>query len=895
MKVDILEAAKVKEIHIMPYSHQDFAWGHSREWHIRRYLLVFVEMLEIMRTNKNFTWMIDNAVHSLIPFIKQYPEKMAEMKDLVKEGRLYVANGGYSLARSTYVGEETFIRNMVAGRRFFQKQFDLDNIDFFYNADVGCGHSQLPQILQLGGHKYYRFQRPEDALDAKGVPKQFLWKGLDGSQVLVSRGSYGGFVEGRFTNKDYVTEWETVKQEFFTQELADKVDSLLMTDIVWLNYGCDDCRPLRNLYDESIQVIEFVEEWNKREELKLIFSTPTAYFAKLEQTELPVHQGVLDPSELAYNAPIRGNHSMWRMRSELDRLIVKAEGLATMAFLTGVEYPYGKLEMLWNQLFEITGHAIEWINGDDFELLYGAATGAKMTAICLIRELCEEIAYKIQCAQEPQYVVFNTLPWARTEMVELHITNPLGMEGFDLRDSVGQKVNYQIVNVHDEYINRSNCEYSAVDIIAEVEVPATGYAMLTAVSDGTLLADKVQAECIDAAAASSDSGSGTASGSASGTAPASASDTASGKMIVNNGILEVTFDKGAITKIRETATGRMLQVTSSSRINGMKFVQTEATASWISSWDQVDEFRPIPKTWEWIEKGPLRWIYRVNGTIGSSQYRQDIRIQSGERAIGFDLELDSAGDESGYFAVDFAADPDTYLYADIPFGVEERNLSEESYGSVPESSVNYNAYERGWPGQFYAKSWAMFQSGEMPVAVVSENCSIYYNFDPHKHVVSLLLNRRMPSGNRKHTHPSLDGKGIHHFKYHMYVPEEKEKFAEVSRFSKMKTQRVDTVPKYNDESVQRLQQAQSFVEIDCEHVIVSGFYMEDNKILLRLYESEGRSSTIRIRTHFNFTRARVVDFVGDDRDPLWLTDDIDGRYLSCSMKPWQIVTMQFEI
>jgi len=873
MEAVVPDMRNVKEIHIIPYSHHDYAWTNTREWHVRRYLQLFLEMLDTLKEHDEFTWMIDNVIHSLIPFMKHCPDKIEEMKKRVKEGRIYVANGGYSLVRSTYVGEETFIRNMVEGKRFFQKLFDFDDIEFFYNADVGCGHSQLPQILGLAGHKYYRFQRPEEAMDCKRVPRQFIWEGLDGSRITVSRGTYGGFMNGNFTNMDFSAEWDEAKRQFFMQELRDKIDDLLMADIVWLNYGCDDYRPLHNLHDEPINIIGFVEEWNKREEVKLSFSNPKTYFEQLQKAELPVYEGVLDPCELSFNAPIRGSHSMWRMRGELDRLIVKAESMAAFASLVGTEYPYRQLETLWNQLFEITGHGIEWVYRDDFDDLYSIASGANSAARSLIHQLSEALAGKLQIVEGTQYVFFNVLNWHRKEVVKLHVSSPFGVAGFDLFDSRGRKLDYQVINICSGDKRYANCEYNEVDIVVDLDVPAMGYVGLTAVRNGTLLAEKAAAEFIDVVDR----------------------PFAPDKVILNNGTIEVELEKGSITGIKDLSSGRTIDAGNS---GNLKFVQTEISPYWVSYWEQLGVFGVVPEKWELVENGPLRWVYRVSGSVGNSKFKQDIVLRKGERSIGFDLELDCARDE-GYFAVEFPADPGTCLFADIPFGVEERDLSKEPYGSLPDSPINYNGLERGKDGMFFAKSWASFQSGEMPAAIVSENCSIFYHYDAANHVVSLVLNRSMPLENKRErwfnqTHPNIDGSGVHRYQYHLYLPEEINRFADIGKFAKGKALPLHSAAKFNYSNGDGLQLDKSFVDIDGDNVIVTAFYKEDGKYVLRFYEAEGTSTQVGVTTHFPFNRVAVTDLLGNEPGQSSMTCEADSRRITVNVKPWQIVTLRFE-
>ena len=193
--LDVTALDDLHEIIVAPYCHADYAWTNTRAWHKCRYIKSFSDALDIMRTNPDFTYGIDNVIHNLIVFMENCPDRVAELRQRVSEGRMYVMNGGVSLARPNYVGDEAYIRNMTMGRRMFKELLGVTDSqsNMLFNADTTSGHSQMPQILKLGGHQYYSFQRPEFALDHKKIPKQFIWKGLDGSAVLVYRGHYGGF------------------------------------------------------------------------------------------------------------------------------------------------------------------------------------------------------------------------------------------------------------------------------------------------------------------------------------------------------------------------------------------------------------------------------------------------------------------------------------------------------------------------------------------------------------------------------------------------------------------------------------------------------------------------------------------------------------------------------
>ena len=147
ISIEKLEQRKISEILLLPYSHHDHAYMCTRNWHKRRYAQIFCEVLDIMKEDPDYTWNIDNIEHSWEPFVCYCPDRVEEFKKRVQEGRICIFNGGFALLRPSENYEETYIRNMIYGRKWFQEAFDLEEIPGVYNAYTGCGHSQLPQIF----------------------------------------------------------------------------------------------------------------------------------------------------------------------------------------------------------------------------------------------------------------------------------------------------------------------------------------------------------------------------------------------------------------------------------------------------------------------------------------------------------------------------------------------------------------------------------------------------------------------------------------------------------------------------------------------------------------------------------------------------------------------------
>ena len=86
---------------------------------------------------------------------------------------------------------EAVIRNLVLGRRHFETTFPGVNLEVAVFNDIHPGYSQIPQLLRKAGYRFYRITRPVEALDRKGYKREFIWEGLDGSEILFSYGPYG--------------------------------------------------------------------------------------------------------------------------------------------------------------------------------------------------------------------------------------------------------------------------------------------------------------------------------------------------------------------------------------------------------------------------------------------------------------------------------------------------------------------------------------------------------------------------------------------------------------------------------------------------------------------------------------------------------------------------------
>ena len=154
---------------------------------------------------------------------------------------------------------ESFVRQILEGKRYFKEKFGKEpttaiNFDPF-------GHTVgLVQIIKKCGQDSYVFMRPyrhECALPSE----QFIWKGLDGSEIKATRAQAYGTHLGKSA--------EMIKERAEIQP----------QDVICVLWGVGN----HGGGPSSIDLAQ-IDELMKTSQDKYIHSTPEAFFAKIQPT-----------------------------------------------------------------------------------------------------------------------------------------------------------------------------------------------------------------------------------------------------------------------------------------------------------------------------------------------------------------------------------------------------------------------------------------------------------------------------------------------------------------------------------------------------------------------------------------------------------------------------------
>ena len=827
-------------IHVIPYCHADYAWTHPRSWHIKRYRQIINEVLDIMSENSSYTWMTDNIMHMLKPYFEDPSSRITELAARINEGRIEITNSMMSLLRPTTAGQETFIRNFVLGQEWMRKNGIACNSGVFHNVDVSIGHSQLPQLLRLAGFSYYRGWRPQGALDAKTIPRQFIWKGLDGSEIVCSRGTYAGIWRTDYLDRESFSDDDGTLIEFFEKELDDII-TISDTNTVWLPFGMDDTLPMRDFNDVPVNLDLFMKYLRETADADIGYSTADRYFKSIPVDRLDMHEGILDPCDVAYNIPTKGDKGLWLYRSLLESLITKAETLWVMAGLHGADYPIARFREAWeNQLF-ISGHAMEYTLYEDYDAIYRTAVRTQENIMEITNDALAVIR-ESHGFMSGRHLLINTLEYERCGVFSIFINDKIN-DGLRVVDIGGNPVDYQIVGDS--------------EVLVDVSIPGFGISILDTDNNGNNLPDTTETIQKD-------------------------------DHVVSSSLLEVSFREGFISNVNGW------QFDGSSIFGQLCYTEIESSSidSWLHNNEHGDHYGFIPCKWKLIENGPLRWVYRTTGFVGPAKAEIYITICKGSQLIGFDIVLECTKKSNGFFSVSFPANEKPSIRAGIPFGYETRNMADEPFGK--QTDIDIDNLERLWPGLFYGNGWISFRYEDTEFSILGERLPSYFHHDSKSQSISAILTRTFNLSSctdwMKDTHPYNECIGKSHFKFSVMV-NDRFSFPDICKCYRNLRNMPEHVMHSGGEY--GINEYEPVFDIDSDYCMMSAMYMEAGKVLLRMFNTAGTEDTLVIHTTVKIKGCFPVGLTGT---PMDISDSLICSEFSVhtKLKGHQILTLAFD-
>ena len=170
-------------IHLVCNAHLDPVWLWDWEEGAGEALSTFRSAASLCEEFPEFVFNHNEAI--LYRWVEEFePALFKRIRRLVKKKKWHILGGWHLQPDCNMPSGESFVRQILLGKRYFRKKFGVDirtasNLDPF-------GHSRgLVQILAKSGYDSYIFCRP--GLSDGSLPAEdFVWVGFDGSEVLAS-------------------------------------------------------------------------------------------------------------------------------------------------------------------------------------------------------------------------------------------------------------------------------------------------------------------------------------------------------------------------------------------------------------------------------------------------------------------------------------------------------------------------------------------------------------------------------------------------------------------------------------------------------------------------------------------------------------------------------------
>ena len=417
-------------------SHIDMAWLWPWTETVEVVRNTFRSALDLMREYPDFKFTVSSA-RTYEWMEEKYPEMFKEIEQRVKEGRWEVIGGMWVEPDLNMPAGESLVRQILVGKEYFQQKFGVD-VKIGWNPDSFGYNWQLPQIYKKAGMDYFVTQKLLWAHEFTTFPyRLFWWESPDGSRILTYfPHDYAGSIEAEPLAKD-LSQWIP---SIYGPELHDSPEMLHL-------YGVGDHGggPTRAMLDNANRLMAPGAVYPNLE-----FSTAAGFFAdlekKLSRMNVPTWK---DELYFQYHRGVFTTQAETKRRiRRSEEAVLNAEEFASLASLYGRIYPDDELHLAWkNLLFDHfhdimpgSGIAVNYLdakrNLEDVQRMGHEISDAALKEI---------VAHVNTEGNGVPIVIFNSLSWPRTEIIEVEVQLPGPAKYVEVVNSAGKRAPSQLL------------------------------------------------------------------------------------------------------------------------------------------------------------------------------------------------------------------------------------------------------------------------------------------------------------------------------------------------------------------------------------------------------------------------------------------------------------------
>lgn len=570
-----VDLSKGLNLYEVGYSHLDTQWRWSYPQTIREFIPNTIhDNIKLLEKYPDYIFNFSGA--NRYRMMKEYyPEDFAKVRDWVARGRWIPCGNSWEESDVNIPSSESLIRQVMFGRKFFQKEFGTESAEYMLPDCFGFPAS-LPSVLAHCGVRGFSTQKLTWH-SAVGIPFNLgVWEGLDGQRVIaaLNAGPYTGSIKEDLSQS---AAWKKRMED-------NGLKSGIFADYQY--FGTGDVGGAPN--EDSARWLE--KSLNSNGPVHVISAKADQVFKDISDAQagkLPRYKGDLlliehSAGALTSQAAVKN----WNRRNEL--LADAAERAAVIAHLAGAaSYPREKLYNAWGLVLGAQFHDI--LPGTSLPKAYQYSWNDEITAMNCFAEVLQDSVAAVARGLDTKVqgvplVVYNPLSIDRKDVVEAQIE--LSSAGApQVVDASGKPVPTQVLSV----------DGNKTRFIFLAHAPSVGFAVY-----------------------------GVKTAKAGTTPTAGVTE----RSLENQRYKVRLDDRGDIASIFDKSVGREL-LSAPARL-AFQHEKPTIYPAWNMDWN--DRKNP-PEGWvdgaptfKIVERGPVRWAIEVTRTARDSTFIQTIRL-----------------------------------------------------------------------------------------------------------------------------------------------------------------------------------------------------------------------------------------------------------------------------
>ena len=458
-------------LHIIPGSHLDYGWAAS-PGECFAYITENIRMAidDILDDAPDYKFTIEYTIF-MKHFLEIYPDYLPKVRQLIWDGKIEVCPSMSGFIEQ-FLDGEMVINELVRAKEWIRETLGVDPVTV-QHTDLPGHIFQIPQFLHKAGIKHLAYSRYHPP-----VPLH-RWRAPDGSEVIACCHRHAPIDQGPCSWEGYGWGWvrfvNVDDMETTYRELPKEIEESLS---VWpdpsqpILMGCES-----DLQPPDPKMVSRILSWNQRHsEAPIHISTISQFFSSVKPDTLPVYQGEAPYSFFAL--PSIYLTSSQEMRLAENTISAASKWTVFQQQLSMGQAQATRIQKAKDALALPHDHNTGGRRGEINDLeRYKDALHARLEGESILQEsamaISVNILYKSQPDDSYPIVVFNSLSWDRTDVVETYVELPMvGINSLILTDSQGNTIPCQIVRTD----NSTKYNWSRVYLVfVAPNVPAHGY------------------------------------------------------------------------------------------------------------------------------------------------------------------------------------------------------------------------------------------------------------------------------------------------------------------------------------------------------------------------------------------------------------------------------------